>query len=173
LGEVLFLPATFGRVLLLQSPSSGIDDSRRGPLNLDPWPSSTTEGLNLLPFDHVSSLSAALSEEANPVPRDLGGSASGTTGRGRLERQSLASSESPGARSLGVLSNLLLVVSRGFDSRGPSLLQGLSNLLSSSPWCPDRSLGGSATLIRTVLLEKDDPLLVRALFRSSSSSNST
>lgn len=92
-----------------------------------------------------------------------------------FERQSLGLSDTLGnLSSLRGPSNRRRDESReGKSGSGPSRLHGLSNLPSSPPPKPERSLGGSATLTRIVLPEKLEPLRARASFRPSKSSNST
>jgi hypothetical protein len=108
-------------------------------------------GLNLLPIDQASSLSAGLgwpSGVEKPEPFRLYDEVSvsrGVARAGRLDRQSLGPSDREGrARSPGGPSNRRREESRELElgGRGPSRLQGLSNLESSSnpPAKPGRSL---------------------------------
>lgn len=103
-------------------------------------------GLNLEPFDHTSSLSAA-PEFSEPKPIDfflMGVSGSGAAARiGRVDaRQSLAPSDTLGSGS--ERGGARREESRDDDNsgRGPSRLQGLSNFPSSFPPKPERSLAG-------------------------------
>jgi hypothetical protein len=127
--------------------------------NLRPGPSSSL-GLNLLPIDQVSSLSAApaLSGPAKPELLRLGASDSGgARGReGRLERQSREVSDSPDGRSDGGPSGRRRDESR--DSRsgsGPCRRHSPENFGSSEPPKPARSLAKCSCKTGGLIVEKN------------------
>lgn len=120
-------------------------------------------GLNLLPMAHTSSLSAGLGSTGveKPEPLRLNDAESVSTvgvrttaAAGRLDRQSLGPSETEGReRSTGGPSKRRREESResALGGRGPSRLQGLSNLASSSkpePEKPERSLASGREISR-------------------------
>jgi hypothetical protein len=152
LRDVLPRVVGLGRDALLQSPSSATVELGGGmspfPLmlpNLLPGVLSvlSSDGLNLLPFVHESSRSAAPAEISEPKPGPLRltepeGVSGSPAGRGRrLARQSVFPSD-----TLFIESKRLRGPSReGASGSGPSRRHGFSNLPSSAPGPkPGRSL---------------------------------